>query len=251
MRRHRGLREIGIFALAYLTYFAVRAVTQGRPGTAVDHARGLFEAERSLGLDWEAGVQEAVLPHDVLVSAANSLYIWGHWPLLIVGGILLFHLSNRHYVLLRDVCLVSGGIGLVIFAAFPVAPPRLAGLGVDTVTLHAETYRQVLPPSFVNEYAAMPSFHAGWNLLLGIALFRATSNWLIRAFAVLMPMSMAFAVVATANHFILDVVAGAVIVVAALVLVERHVQIGPVPTLKLADDGPSHGGAGRPVRGSP
>ena len=80
-------------------------------------------------------------------------------------------------------------------------------------------YRTVLPPSLINEYAAMPSFHAGWNLLLGIELFRVSHNALLRTFGVLMPAAMAFSVVATANHFILDVVGGALVVIAALALV--------------------------------
>jgi membrane-associated phospholipid phosphatase len=77
----------------------------------------------------------------------------------------------------------------------------------------------VLPPSLVNEYAAMPSFHAGWNLLLGIELFRVSQNLLLRAFGLVMPVAMAFAVVATANHFVLDVVGGALVVMTALLLV--------------------------------
>ena len=248
-RSHSGLRELGIFALGYLVYVGVRALTEGRPGVAVDNAVAIFEAERDLGIAVERSVQDAVLPHQGLVEVLNAIYIWGHWPLLIVGGIVLFHLSRGHYVVLRDVCLVSGAFGLILFALVPVAPPRLAGLGVDTVTLHASTYREVLPPSLINEYAAMPSFHAGWNLLLGIALFRASTHLLVRAFAVVMPLAMAFAVVATANHYVLDVAAGAIIVVVALVAVERLGHVVPPPRLARSDDRPSHGRAGRPVRG--
>ena len=81
--------------------------------------------------------------------------------------------------------IVTGVAGLVIFAVFPVAPPRLTDLPLlDTITVHAKGYRSVLPPSLVNEYAAMPSFHAGWNLLLGVMLFRASHNVAVRAFAV-------------------------------------------------------------------
>ena len=62
---------------------------------------------------------------------------------------------------------------MLIVATFPVAPPRLMDLGfVDTVTLRAEAYRVLQPPSLTNQYAAMPSFHVGWDLLVGIALVR-------------------------------------------------------------------------------
>jgi hypothetical protein len=159
---------------------------------------------------------------NTLLDVANGMYIWGHWPLLIVGGVVLFRLSRRDYVRLRNALLLSGAIGLVVFGLFPVAPPRLADLGLaDTVTLHAPTYRAILPPSLVNEYAAMPSFHAGWNLLLGITLWRSSRHVIVRLFATVMPAAMSLAVLATGNHYVLDVVAGAAIVVATVVALDR------------------------------
>ena len=181
-----------------------------------------MHVERRLDLDWEDAIQGLVLGKRTLLAAVNAMYIWGHWPLLIVGGFLLFRLGPAEYRRLRTVILVSGGLGLVVFALFPVAPPRLAPVGLlDTVTLHSEAYRKVLPPSYINEYAAMPSFHAGWNLLLGIELFRVSRHLLLRSFGVLMPGAMAFSVIATANHYVLDVVAGAAVVIVALLIVSR------------------------------
>ena len=224
-RSWTGVHEIGLFVLFYVVYFGVRALTEGHRDVAIANAVDLFDVERVLGVDWEAALQGLILERHALVDVANALYIWGHWPLLIGGGVLLFHLSRPHYFDLRNVCVLSGALGLIIFGLFPVAPPRLAALGLqDTVTLHADAYRSVLPASLVNEYAAMPSFHAGWNLLLGIALWRAGRHPAVRAFALLMPAAMAFAVMATGNHFLLDVVAGAAIIVVAVVAVDR---LGP------------------------
>ena len=180
-RAHPGWFELAVFAPAYATYFGVRALTEGKVSSAMQNAVELLRVERKLDLDWEDAVQGLVIGEHALVDAVNAIYIWGHWPVLIVGGILLFHLGQGEYRRLRTVILLSGGFGLVIFALFPVAPPRLAPVGLlDTVTLHAEAYRKALPPSLINEYAAMPSFHAGWNLLLGIELFRVSRN-LLRA----------------------------------------------------------------------
>jgi hypothetical protein len=116
---------------------------------------------------------------------------------------------------------------MVIFVAFPVAPPRLAGLGfVDTVTERSLSYRVLQPPAFVHQYAAMPSLHAGWDLLVGIAIVTAASSVALRACGVAMPTLMAVAVVVTANHFILDVVVGVILAltghVAALALERRR-----------------------------
>ena len=177
-RSWRGPHEVALFAAAYLAYFGVRAATEGRVPRAVVNAHDLFRLEGTLRIDWERRAQRVVVNSSLLRSAADAIYMWGHWPVLIIGGILLFNLARPQYFRLRNVCLLSGAVGLLVFALFPVAPPRLAGLGfVDTITLHAGGYRKVLPPSLVNEYAAMPSFHAGWNLMLGVALFRPPAGW--------------------------------------------------------------------------
>jgi membrane-associated phospholipid phosphatase len=216
---HAGLRQLGIFVLAYIVYFGVRAITQGSVADATDNALRVIRFERGLGIAWEGATQNAVLQSGVLVDAANAVYVYGHWPVLIIGGFLLFRYRREHYFRLRDVCLLSGLIGLLVFALFPVAPPRLTGLPlVDTVTRNAEGYRQLIPDSLVNEYAAMPSFHAGWNVLLGIVVFGATRNPLLRALSVVGPALMIAAVVLTANHYVVDVVAGVAIVLACLLV---------------------------------
>ena len=218
--RHReALRELAIFALAYVVYFGVRAVTEGTAGAAMQHAVDLIRLERTLGIAWEHAIQEMVVGSELLLDAANAVYIVGHWPVIIVAGVLLFRHRRTQYYRLRNACLLSGLVGLVIFALFPVAPPRLTDLPlVDTVTRGAEGYRQIVPRTLVNQYAAMPSFHAGWNVLLGIVVFRATRNRLLRALAVAGPAAMVLAVVATANHFVIDVVAGVAIVLAGLLV---------------------------------
>ena len=231
-KRSRPLRELAIFAAAYLTYFGVRALTEGSVPQALANAARVARVERLTGVDWEGAAQSAILGHDALVRLANWVYIFGHWPLLLLAGVLLYRYRSRHYYLLRDVCLISGAIGLVIFALFPVAPPRLAGGGViDTITHYASGYRTVLPASLVNEYAAMPSFHAGWSVLLGIVVFRASRAWPLRAFAVVMPAAMVVAVVVTANHFVLDVFAGTAIVLGTLLVVDHRNRALEAPTL--------------------
>lgn len=221
--RREGHRELALFALAYLTYFGVRALTEGRAPKAFHNAESLIGFERELGIDWEHGTQAVVVGSHVLADIATAIYVFGHWPVLIGAGLLLFRYRRRQYYTLRNACLLTGLVGLVIFALFPVAPPRLTDLPlVDTVTRGSPGYRQLLPASFVNQYAAMPSFHAGWNLLAGIVIFRASTHWLLRAFAVLMPIAMALAVVATANHFVIDVVAGVAIVLAALAVLHAR-----------------------------
>jgi hypothetical protein len=179
-------------------------------------------------------VQSVVAGSQFLQDVVNSIYIFGHWPVIIGAGLLLFHYRREHYYTLRNVCLMTGAFGLIIFALFPVAPPRLTDLPLmDTVTRGASAYRQILPPRLVNQYAAMPSFHAGWNLAVGIVVFQATQNRLLRAFAILMPAAMAFSVVATANHYVIDVVVGV-----SLVLIAFQIERTSVVLHRTSDGGP-------------
>jgi hypothetical protein len=145
-----------------------------------------------------------------LVNLANWIYVWFYWPVLAAVLIWLFRRHQPHYPLYRNAMLVSGAIGLVLFTLFPVAPPRfLGGLEfADTVAVRSFAYHVLLPQGLANQYAAMPSLHAGWILLVGIAVARHASSTYWRAFGIAMPVLMFLAIVATANHYIIDGIVG-------------------------------------------
>ena len=146
-------------------------------------------------------------------------------------------LSWRHrhvFLRLRDAMVISGALGMVVFVTYPVAPPRLVPLGlVDTVTENSSAYRVLQPPAFTNQYAAMPSLHAGWDLLVGIAIVTAATTVVLRVVGFLLPVLMMASVVATANHFVIDVVAGVALVLLghyAALRLERRRQRRDTPT---------------------
>jgi hypothetical protein len=133
----------------------------------------------------------------------------------------LFVHNHERYLWLRRSMFASGMIGFAFFALVPMAPPRLANMGyIDTITTWSSSYRVMQPPDYANLYAAMPSLHFGWDLLVGIALFTSTTVLALRVFACVMPTLMAFAVVATANHWVLDVVVGLCVVTAGVAVAE-------------------------------
>jgi hypothetical protein len=202
-----------------LAYFGVRGLTEARVDRAFANADVVMRLERTLGIAWEAQLQSLIVGHQGLVTLVNWIYIYGHWPVILTCAALLYMRHRRHYLLLRDAMIVSAVIGFAFFAFLPVAPPRLADAAlVDTVTRYSESYRTLQPPGLTNQYAAVPSLHVGWNLLVAIVLFQATRLRAVRAFAVVMPLAMAFATVATGNHFVIDVVAGIAVVLVALAL---------------------------------
>ncbi len=221
------LHQVMLFAAGMVVYFGVRGLTESNIATAQAHAEWLVALERKLGLFVEPALQAKIADHSVLVTLANWVYIWGHWP--VVLGILVWLLLRRpdSYYLIRNAFLISGLIGVTIFVLFPMAPPRLAGLDVvDTVTRYSHSYRVLQPPAFVNQYAAMPSLHFGWDLIVGIMLFREARHLPLKVAGVLAPIAMAMAVVLTANHYILDIVVGGAVALTGLALAtawrDRH-----------------------------
>jgi len=210
-------RQALLLSAAVGVYFLVRSLTTGRASVAEGNAGLLVDLERSLGIFVERDVQGFFLQQDWVVPVANSIYIYGHWP--VIAAVLGWLAWRRRdaFVVYRNVLLVSGVVGMLIVASFPVAPPRLMDLGIlDTVTLHAEAYRVLQPPSLTNQYAAMPSFHVGWDLLVGIALVREGGRAWTRVVGTALPLLMLLTVVVTGNHYLVDAIVGDTIVLTTL-----------------------------------
>ena len=219
-----------LIVAAAICYFAVRGFTQSSLALAQENAREIMRLERRLGLDWEHAAQSLIIDHDAVVRAVNAVYMYGHWPVIALTLAWLFARAPDRFYLLRNAMFVSGAIGLVIFALVPVAPPRLGVLDlVDTITQGTSEYRTLQPPGLINRYAALPSLHFGWNLLVGIVVWQATRNRGLRVLAVAVPVAMAFAVVATANHYVLDVPAGAAVALVGLAVASRLPAVLPTP----------------------
>lgn len=121
------------------------------------------------------------------------------------------------YSLIRNSFLASGAIALVVFVLFPVAPPRLIGAGfIDTLQFTvALTYAN--SPG-VNEFAAVPSMHVGWNLLLALGIFVAIRNPVARGVALLLPPAMVLSTVVTGNHYLLDAPLGVMTALSGLTI---------------------------------
>ena len=216
-------RELAVVGGGAVVYFGVRGLTEGNLAASNRHAGQLVDIEQALGIDVEEAVQEPVARSDTFTAVMNWIYIWGHWPVIIATLLWLVLSHPAVYARTRNAMLLSGAIGMVMFAMWPVAPPRLANLGlVDTVTEYSHSYRVLQPPAFTNQYAAMPSLHMGWDLLIGLAIIVAASRLWVRVVGGLLPVLMGWAVVATANHFVLDAVVGVLLVLVSLWLVTRR-----------------------------
>ncbi len=213
--------QVFIVTVAALIYFGVRMLTKGAEVAAFKNAYDLLTFESTLGLDLEAWSQSAVLDYHWMVTFFNWVYIWLHWPVILGALVLLYHYNRHRYTLMRNAMLISGALGLVFFAFFPVAPPRFFDGFTDTVAELSTSYKYLQPPSVVNKYAALPSFHVGWNVLAGVVLFRSTRSVPVRIFAVASPLLMSVAVVLTGNHWVIDGFVGTALALIGLYVAHR------------------------------
>jgi len=215
------VKQTVLIGCAVLFYFAVRGQTEGAEATAVRNGEWILDWEGKVGIAIEHSVQSWTESSGA-TTLANWVYIWFHWPVIAATLVWLHHTRIEGYLVLRNAMFASGAIGLVIFVLLPVAPPRLLDAGfVDTVTEYSTSYRLLQPPALVNKYAAMPSLHVGWNLLIGIALWESSERLALRIFAIAGPLSMTVAVVATANHYVLDGIVGSAVALAGLWVARR------------------------------
>ena len=229
-------RELALAAAGGLLYFLIRGAVVDRVEEAFARAEDVIALERSLGLFWERAMQEWILSSPPLIDLMNAVYFWLHMPLIIVVAVWLFWRRRALYRLTRNAFLGAALIALVMYATLPLAPPRFfPEMGfVDTMAVYSQAnYQAQEVGPFVNPYAALPSLHFGWALLLGVAFWRARPSrrpaaMLLGALALLVPAAQLFATVLTGNHFLIDAAAGAAVAAAGLAgahLWQRWVQI--------------------------
>ena len=228
------LQEVAFIATAALLYTLVRGLTDERVPVAFANADGVISFERALGIFVEPGLQATVLEREAVVDVVNAVYI-AYWP-IVVGTLVWVMLRHPgHYPLYRNAVLTSGAVSLVIFALYPLAPPRfLPEHGfVDTIAANSAGYRDFNASALVNEYAAMPSLHVGWVLLVSIAIMNLVRSRAVRATAAVLPIAMFGAIVLTGNHYIVDGIAGGVVVLFGLATARalRRRHAGAQPTI--------------------
>jgi membrane-associated phospholipid phosphatase len=210
--------ECGLWVALYFSYLGLRNVSLGSAQEAVANGVALVRAEEAVGLFHEPSVQQAVEAMR-LEAWFDAYYLIGFGPSVVA---MLIWLGLRHrgaYKTLRTWLLVSLGIASLLYWLVPTAPPRLVpGLDIgDTVGLAAHDTGSFAGIRF-NPYAAMPSMHVGWTVLLAIIGIRICRSRLARVGFALYPLGMAICVVATGNHYFLDSIVGAGVALLAVVI---------------------------------
>ena len=216
----RTRRQLGLFLAAYVIYDLGRWIAHGEIGPATDNARWVLE--RGIGVAVEHSVQRA-LDNSVLMWGLSNVYLAAQLAVLPGSLVYLYRRAPAIYARLRDTVLATWLIAVPIYAAFPVAPPRLAGIGMsDAVSRQAAVELTGRSTLFYNELAAVPSLHCGFAVASGIAMAAAARHRVSRALWLCWGPLVCLAVVATGNHYVFDIAAGLAASVAGYL-------VGPLP----------------------
>ncbi|MEU5763428.1 phosphatase PAP2 family protein [Nocardia sp. NPDC047648] len=207
--RGRGGEAVGqlvLITVLYLGYRAGRLITADDTGRAMVNAHGLLGFERRLGLPDERTIQALFLDREFLAVPANFYYATAHFTVAVGVLLWLWVFRPGHYRWTRNLMVALTGAALVVHILVPLAPPRmLPDQGfIDLAARYGQSvYGDADSGGLSNQFAAMPSLHVGWALLLGVAVVAATrTSW--RWLALAHPVLTTIVVVGTANHYWLD-----------------------------------------------
>ena len=207
----RARAQIGLFLLAYAVYTVARFFTIGDLSDAMGNAHWIVDAENTFHLGFEASVQHA-LDGTWVIWVLNRLYLLAQLGVIPAALIFLYNRSFAIYATLRNTILATWLLSVPVYGLFPVAPPRLANIGIDDTITQGTNFamNSNFSTSFYNELAAVPSLHVGFAFAVGIAVASATSKRWLKVAGHLWGPTIALAVVATGNHYVFDIVAGMV-----------------------------------------
>jgi hypothetical protein len=219
-RRLPWLVELVSILAGYGVYSGIRLLSarESRLTASYGHARAVLRVEKSLGIFHEVPLNHFLVRHHALVEFSSYWYATAHFVVTPLVLAWLFRRRAWAYPMLRSAIVLATVAALVVYATWPLAPPRfVVGDVTDTVMDNPVVWAKDGATDFVNEYAAMPSLHVGWAVWCAVAVVAVLrSNW--RHLAWLYPVTTTLVVAATANHYFLDAVGGTVFVAVPLYL---------------------------------
>lgn len=226
-------RQLGVQLLlivgGYLAYKQVRTLARDQAAEAFDNAARVIRLEKAVGMFTEMDLQRLVLDSTTLVEALNRYYATVHFPATV--AVVVWAYARRRttvYPELRFLLLSTSAAGLAIHVAFPLAPPRMLPGFVDTLLRYGPSVYPSDPgESIANQFAAMPSLHFAWAVLIAWCVAGAVRHRGVRALLWAHPAITLLAITATANHYWLDSIVGGALVAGAVVL--RRWVLAPRP----------------------
>jgi hypothetical protein len=218
----RGWSDLGLQVAIWLgfllAYQVARGIADRHPEEAMANGLKVVAVESNFSERlYELTLQQFVTQRDWLASLANWTYWTSEFACLTLALLWLYLRRHDQFARFRNTLLLANLIGLVGYVAMPTAPPRLLGLGfID------EHHKDGLVQLAANPYAAMPSLHAADALIVGVVLAFVCRRWWAKLVWAIWPAWVWFAVMATGNHFWLDIIAGVAVALVALTIIYRR-----------------------------
>src|SRR3954454_3321132 len=222
------LWQIVLFCGAYWLYRLVRGQVFTQSAAAFEHARAIVDIERGLHVFLEPSVQRWAIGTGWIDDVAAWMYINTHFVVTTCTLAFIYLFRNEHYYFVRNMFMVAMGLALVGYVLYPTAPPRMLGdLGfTDSVSDFTGVSSDAAVNALFNPYAAVPSMHVGFALMLAVPMIRmARRRWAKVLWTVYAPI-VAGVVVVTANHWVFDAATGAL--AAAVAALAAHTVLARV-----------------------
>ena len=205
--------ELAIMVWLFWLYDVIKDLAPLRHTLALANAANLLRFERSLGLDPELTLNHWLAGHATLASFASYYYFFAHAVVTFAVLVWLWWWRPNRYVALRTALVIINLVAFAVFWRYPLAPPRsFPALGFIDVIARAHalvSWHSGVLVHDADQFAAMPSLHVAWALWSATAVWQCTRRVAIRALAALYPLLTSVVVLATGNHYLLDVLAGA------------------------------------------
>ena len=236
LARRDGIAQVAVVLAAFCLYEAARIAMEPNWARAFANADRILSVEQLLGLAWEQSLQRAFLAIPDLVAALNVFYFVGHFLFTAIFFVWLYFRSRNGFTTFRNGFLAATALAVVIHWLYPTAPPRLAGVGLEDTLLVLSGIDIGSPTSSAlsNPVAAVPSLHAAYALGVGVGLIRFARSHVVRVAGVVYPPLVVLTIVVTGNHFVLDAIAGMVVLAAGFGLARVSVRRESVPQSALA-----------------
>jgi membrane-associated phospholipid phosphatase len=216
-------RQIGLLIAVDIAYETVRGVADGQRVTAFAHGQQIIDFERATHTFFEPDLQSFFVGAHWVIDFANQVYMNSQFAVVLGFFFWLYFFRNDAFYFVRNMFIVSMGLALVGYTLYPTAPPRLFpeyGF-VDTINDFSNVnHDSALVKVFINPYAAVPSMHCAFALMVGISAARLSRHWYTRALWALWPALVIWVVIVTGNHYWMDAALGGL--VAALSALVAH-----------------------------
>jgi len=233
---HRGSIEVATLIALYAIYEVVRGSGHATVAVAREHTHWVVDLERSLHVFGERAVQHAVDTLPGVPTLLGVAYIVLHFVGTTAFLVWVYRSHRERFPLVRNTIIAATGMALVLYVLFPVAPPRLAHLGfADTVSHDAKVnLSSSLLSGLYNPFAAVPSLHFGYALLVGVTVATLARRRSVRIVGAVYPAVMLLVIVATGNHFFFDAAAGGLAIGAGYLIAGRFDYATRAPQTRTA-----------------